>query len=329
MTAINDGGLANDYWHKYFTEEEVAEIIAGAGHTMIVSGNYPVFVRIYQQPEPAPTIVMAHGMLVYGLILARLQLPFYRAGYNVVQFDLPGLGLSGGPRGGCTTKDIFKVWTDAIEFAHNRFGDPLFAMGVAEDGVTCYYAAANHPHIRALSLHTLFEYGDPRGVHWIGGELRVKLQATGLALAASARPTMSVEGTRGIPWEDVFGAPDDDEFIKILENDPLALQKVELRFARSLIKEQPAPVPFEKCTTPVQMIASDQNRIWPYEMVVENFERLGGPKEFVRLYGKPQWESNRRFHEEYCDHVDAWFRDNGAADLLNRADSGAWSRRRS
>jgi alpha-beta hydrolase superfamily lysophospholipase len=327
MTAINDGGLANDYWHKYYTPAEVQEIIAGAGHTMIISGNFPIFVRIYQQPQPAPTIVMAHGMLVYGLILARLQLPFYRAGYNVVQFDIPGLGLSGGPRGGCTTRDIFRVWSDAITFAYQRFGAPLFAMGVAEDGVTCYYAAANHPSIRALSVHTLFEYGDPRGVHWIGGELRVKLQASGLAVASAARPTITVKGTKGIPWEDVFGGPDDEEFIKILEDDPLALQRVELRFARSLIKSQPAPVPFEACRTPVQIIASDENKIWPYEMVEENYARLGGPKELVRLHGKPQWESNRPFHEAYCDHVDSWFREHGAAEALRRAESGAWAPR--
>jgi alpha-beta hydrolase superfamily lysophospholipase len=316
--ARRDGGLANNYWHKYYTSEEVEEIIANSTYTMMVSGNYPIFMRMYEQPRKAPTVVMAHGMLVYGLILARLQLPFFRAGFNVVQFDIPGLGLSGGPRGGCTTTDIFRTWKDAIDFAHQRFGDPLYAMGVAEDGVTCYYAAANHPHIRALSVHTLFEYGDPRGVYWIGGELRVMLQATGLAVAATARPTMSVKGTEGIPWEDVFGGPGDDEFIKILEGDPLALQRVEFRFARSLIKEQPAPVPFEDCRTPVQVIASDENDIWPYEMVEEYYNRLGGPKELVRLHGKPQWESNRRFHEEYCDHVLTWFIDLGAARLLNR-----------
>lgn len=313
---LKDGGLANSYWHKYYDPDEIQEIIEGSTHTTIISQNFPIHVRIYEQPRPAPTVVMAHGMLVYGLILGRLQLPFYRAGFNVVQFDIPGLGQSGGPRGGCTIDDVFQAWRDAINFAHARYGSPLFAMGVAEDGVTCYYVTANHAHVRGISVHALFEYGDPRGVFWVGGDLRVKMQATGLAVASAARPTASVKGTEGIPWEGVFAGPEDGEFIKILEGDPLALQKVEFRFARSLIRRNPAPVPFEECRTPIQVIGSDQNRIWPYEMVVENYNRLGGPKELVRLHGRGQWESNRAFHEEYCDHVLSWFLDLGAREML-------------
>ena len=328
---LADGGLANDYWQQYFTPDEVQEIVANTKHTHIISRNIPIFVRIYEQPHPAPTVVMAHGMLVYGLILARLQLPFFRAGFNVVQFDLPGLGMSGGPRGGCTTTDIFHAWRTAVDFAHARYGDPLFAMGVAEDGVTCYYVNANSSKIRAMSVHTLFEYGDARGVHWVGGALKVMVQATGLAVANAARPTGSVKGTDGIPWGDVFGGPGDEEFVKTLEGDPLALQKVEMRMARSLIRNQPAPVPFDRCRTPIQMIASDENRIWPYEMVVENYNRLGGPKEFVRLQGRPQWESNREFHELYCDHVISWFQDNGAFTTVQpgqQGAAGAWAVRR-
>jgi hypothetical protein len=145
------------------------------------------------------------------------------------------------------------------------------------------------------------------------------MQAAGLAVASAMRPTASVKGTDGIPWDQVFAGPDDGEFIKILEGDPLALQVVEYRFARSLIQRNPAPVPFEECRTPVQVIGSDQNRIWPYDMVVENFNRLGGPKELVRLHGRGQWESNRAFHEEYCDHVLSWFYDLGARDLLKQS----------
>src|SRR5258708_25548371 len=104
--ARDDGGLAGDYWRGYLTADEVEEVVAATGTTTVPSGRIPLHVRIYRQERPAPTVVMGHGMLVYGLVLARLQLPFHRAGFNVVQFDLPGLGQSGGPRGGCTVRDI-------------------------------------------------------------------------------------------------------------------------------------------------------------------------------------------------------------------------------
>ena len=42
---------------------------------MFVSGHYPIHVGLYLQRQPAPTVLMAHGLFVYGLTLARLQLP--------------------------------------------------------------------------------------------------------------------------------------------------------------------------------------------------------------------------------------------------------------
>jgi hypothetical protein len=78
----------------------------------------------------------------------------------------------------------------------------------------------------------------------------------------------------------------------------------------------PAPVHFEDCRTPVQVIASEANQIWPYEMVVRNFTRLGGPKELITLPNAPQWETNREFHENYCAEVIRWFRANrGLTDM--------------
>lgn len=320
---IKDGGLADNYWQQYYTPEEVQEIIDSTTTTMIISGHYPIHVRLYAHPHRAPTIVMAHGMLVYGLILARLQLPFFRAGFNVVQFDIPGLGQSGGPRAGCTTRDIFQAWDDAIGFAHKRFGDPLYAMGVAEDGITCYYVAANRPEIRALSMHTLFEYGDAGGVHWQGAPWLVKVKAVGMGAVAKVRPTFSIRGTQGIPFDGVFGGPEDGPLITLLENDPLGLQDVEFRFTYSLIQQQKAPVAFEDCRTPVQIIASEKNEIWPYEMVTKNFTRLGGPKELVTLPGAPQWEFNVPFHENYCAHVISWFKRNGARVAARFEEQGA------
>jgi hypothetical protein len=46
--------------------------------------------------------------------------------------------------------------------------------------------------------------------------------------------------------------------------------------------------------------------------VTRNYERLGGPKELVTLSGRPQWELNREFQEEYCALVIRWFRQHGA-----------------
>jgi len=142
MTDTQDGA-ARDYWKQYYTPDEIAEAESNTQTTMIVSGGLPVHVRLWVQPKPAPTVVIGSSILSYGLHLIRVQAPFFRAGFNVVQFDFPGLGQSGGPRGGCTVRDFLRCWRDALAYAHLQFGDPMYLMGVGEDGVTGYYVGAN------------------------------------------------------------------------------------------------------------------------------------------------------------------------------------------
>jgi alpha-beta hydrolase superfamily lysophospholipase len=320
---LKDGGLANQSWRQLFTPEEVEEILTTSTHTTVTSGNLPIHVRVYERSHSAPTVVMAHGIICYGLLLSRMALPFYRAGFTVAQFDLPGLGLSGGPRGGCTVNDFIQAWRDTIAFARDRYTGPIFAMGNAEEGVTCYYAAANHPDIRAISVHNLFEYGDPRGAKPIGSPALVRIKTVGAAIAAMLTPTLTIPGKRAFPWNDVFyGSPEDEQYVRYVANDPLGLQRVTAKMGYSLIKKYPPRVRFEDCQTPVQVIPSSHNRIWDCDMVVEYYERLGGPKELIILEGKPQWQVSREFHDVYCGHVIEWFKANGAFGTTEPATTG-------
>ena len=100
VAKVKDSGLAHEHWQKYFDRDEVSEILNNTTTTMIVSGEYPVHVRIWPQPHAAPTVLIGSSLLGYGLEQARWQLPFFRVGFNVLQFDFPGIGQSGGARGG-------------------------------------------------------------------------------------------------------------------------------------------------------------------------------------------------------------------------------------
>lgn len=309
---MRDGGLAHEHWHRYYTPEEVAEIVASSSTTMLISARVPIHVRLYEHPHTAPTVVMAHGLLPYGLMLARLQLPFFRAGFNVVQWDLPGFGQSGGPRAGCTIPQVIETWKDAVAFAQTRYGGPLYTVGFAEDGVTCYYAHANNPEIRAMTVHVLSEYGDPENVHWQGSPWVVRLKTVAVGIAARLQPVLSIKATGAIPWDDVFGRPEDAPFRAVFESDPLRNESFEFRLAYSMLRKLRPTVPFEDCRTPVQLIASELSQIWPYRMNRRYFDRLGGPKDLVVLDGKPHWEFNRDFDENFCAHAIRWFKANGA-----------------
>jgi pimeloyl-ACP methyl ester carboxylesterase len=253
---------------------------------------------------------MAHGVYVYGLALARLQLPFFRAGFNVVAWDLPGMGQSGGPRGGCTVLDFIQAWRDALDFTVARFDGPLYSLGVAEDAVTGYYALANSPRVRALSLHTLLQLGDYEGMYWHGPRWWMRGVTRALRIASLARPSVSRPSEALVPWEWVFTGPGDERVIELLRNDPIGFARVSLRMASMLGVPIAPRVPFEECHTPLQVIASESNRIWRHSMVLRNFQRVSGPKQFVTLPGVGQWQCNREFDEMYAAHVVRWFEAN-------------------
>jgi pimeloyl-ACP methyl ester carboxylesterase len=310
---LRDAGLADEHWKKYFDADEIEEILDTTATTMIVSGDYPVHVRLWSQPEAAPSVVIGSSLLGYGLEQARWQLPFFRAGFNVVQFDFPGIGQSGGPRGGCTVEDWIRSWDDATAFAHARFGSALYGMGVAEDGLTCYYANANKPSMQAMSVHVLYEHGDPDAQSYQGPPPLVGIAALALSLGRRARPSATIPLQRVMRYADVFEEPGDEDMSTALTEDPLALKHFELTMAASMMATRRPRVAFEDCRTPMQVIASERNKLFPYRMVKRSYERLGGPKELITLAGKGMWGLSRDFNEMYCAHAIRWFNANGAA----------------
>ncbi len=309
---MKDAGLADDRWKRYFDPDEIGEILDNTTTTMIISGEYPVHVRLWSQPHAAPTVLIGSSLLGYGLEQARWQLPFFRAGFNVLQFDFPGIGQSGGPRGGCTVTDWVQAWDDATSFADRHFGSPLFGMGVAEDGLTCYYANANKPAMQAMSVHVLYEHGDADAQRYQGPPPLVRLAAFGLRVGQGLRPSSTIPLERVMRYRDVFEEPGDEEAARALAEDPLALKAFQLRMASSMVARHKPRVAFEDCRTPVQVIASEKNKLFPYRMVKRSYDRLGGPKEMVTLAGKGMWGLSREFNEDYCAHVIRWFKANGA-----------------
>jgi len=102
-------------------------------------------------------------------------------------------------------------------------------MGLAEDSVTCYYVGANNPKLRAISLHTLHEYGDPDGVHWQGPPWLVRLKSVGVALGVKLRPTASVPADKALPWRSIFSGPDDGPLLQAFRLDPLRVRRFAVR----------------------------------------------------------------------------------------------------
>lgn len=265
--------------------------------------------RAFLHDRPAPTLLMVHGLLPYGLMMCKFYLAFHRAGFNVVNADLPGFGLSGGARGGPTIDAMIRMWRDVKAFALRELGEgPLFVVGTAEDSVTAYYAFANDPDVDALSLHVLLEYGDVENLHWKGNRAKIRAMMLGARIAHAAKLDLPFDAVRAVPWEEII-----EPHVDTLRKDPLAITAYSTALAATMAKPMPPPVPFEECRTPCQMLVSEKSRLWPLEHNRRAYERLGSPKkEWVLIEGAPQWSLRDEFVETYTGNVIRWFGANGS-----------------
>ncbi|HYI14394.1 MAG TPA: alpha/beta fold hydrolase [Thermomicrobiales bacterium] len=294
------------HWHGYYDTDELGEICRAIQQDTVCSNGNQLHVRVYEQPlSNAPTVIVAHGLLGYGLSFARFHLPFWRRGWRVVQFDMPGMGESTGPRGAATVDEMIAAWHEMVAWTTARYDGPRFVAGNAEDGVLAYYALANDPAVAALSVHTFFEYGDAHAAGWVHPAAQRVIRPL-FRLVERVHPRASLPGQWTIPWRHVFGGPHDAEYRKHLADDPLSLRRGRVSLGRSLITPRRPEVPFEACITPVQVIISRRNRIWPASPVRGSAERLGSPSEIIEI-DAPHWETSRQFHDDYCVLVIAWF----------------------
>jgi pimeloyl-ACP methyl ester carboxylesterase len=316
-----DAGLSDSYWRQYFTPDELGELEEAIRVTGVLYDDIPVHVRVYHRSDDAPTICAPHGLIVYGFLCARLHLEFWRAGFNVVSWDLPGFGQSGGPRNGPTIGGMIDVWAQMIDWAHEQYGGrQVYICGLAEDGVTSYYAAANNPKVRALSLHHLLEFGDIENVAWVNPRWMRYLQGWGLAVLEKVMPWITFDAEKAVPWEAIFSSEEDQEAYAIYRKDPLRIKRYNVHLARDLFRKRKPPVAFEDCRTPIQLITSELNKIWPPHINDGTLERLGGEKELVRL-NEDQWSVAREFNALYAGHVMRWFDKHGARTANDTAEA--------
>jgi len=324
MKAGRDAGLADPYWKQYFTPEEVDEIESAVRTTGLVFDDTPLHVRVYWNGPEAPTLLSPHGLIVYGFLCARLHLNFHRLGYNVVSWDFPGFGQSGGPRNGPTLASMIEVWRKMIPWASEQVGGKrVSVVGLAEDGVTAYYASANHPLVSAISVHHLLEFGDLENVAWVNPRWMRRLHGWGIAAIEKIAPWAQFDAEKAVPWETIFASDEDAQAYELYRRDPLRIQRYNVHLARQLFKRRKPPVRFEDCRTPVQLITSENNKLWPPHINAGTHARLGGPKELVVLENQDQWSVSQAFNELYAGHVARWFAQHERQPIAEEQEVGA------
>jgi len=259
----------------------------------IQSGDITLYAPVFPAGEGKPTVVFIPGTSVYALCYAELLYGLFQAGFNVVGFDPRGQGRSGGFRGDYTVMEHVADAKAAAAYARERFRGKVFVMGSSQGGIEAFYLAATEdPGVEGVICHNMADLADPdsarlsrfgdgvkagRGISMKASRAMMQLVRMQAKLFPTARvPIATYLDLKSEPMR-VFG--DAWTFIK---QDPLALTAITLRAMASLA-DAPLPRPVEEIETPVLVLHSSGDHIFPQDYIMKLYQRMRCDKE-MKIY---------------------------------------------
>lgn len=258
------------------------------------SGGIKLHLDVIEVDATRPTLVFMPGTNAYALLYGEFLSALADEGFNIVGFDPRGHGRSGGARGSYTVPELMSDYRAVIEYARNRFGDPIVASGSSQGGFTAFYLAAEGVPIAGALCHNVADLGDPRSVELTANPTLSRLAKPFIRFSARFLPGLKVPMTFYI---DLAGEP-----IRALGNSrdllhagPLLVPYVRLRGLASLGGE-PLPRPVEEIKTPVMIVHGERDVIFPQDYIEYIYDRLTCPKSLEVYKGC--------HHYILFDHVD-------------------------
>ncbi len=131
----------------------------GVQHVLgcVTSGVYRLAVHLYRQRAPAKgTALFVHGYMEHTGNDAPLIQHLLTHGYHVAAYDLPGHGLSSGPRGGIGDfREYHAALEDVLRVVEQRLPGPLFlcAHSTGAVGILDMLQAHGMLEVRAVVLY--------------------------------------------------------------------------------------------------------------------------------------------------------------------------------
>jgi pimeloyl-ACP methyl ester carboxylesterase len=272
------------------------------------AGGRELRLYLFESQPADPVVVFIPGTSVYALLYVELLHRLRKEGFNVIGFDPRGHGLSGGKRGVYTLGGLVEDSMAVISYAVEHYGDRVGMAGSSQGGMAAFYTAAADKRLRAAVCHNLIAPDEPdnyRMTRWPAffRALTALMPATALLPRALKDHLMTpVAAYLDLAAEPSRLYPDVKAWIK---SDPLTVNGVSLSALISLTSE-PIARRVEEIDTPVMVIHSGADNIFPEDYVRRVFARLTCDKELLYLPGRP--------HLVTIDYVDeilpamaAWF----------------------
>ncbi len=263
------------------------------------SDGLKIHLDILEAGQDKPTVVFMPGTSAYALIYGEYLALLGEAGYNVVGFDPRGHGRSQGKRGSYTMPELVRDMGAAVQYARNRFGDPVAVSGSSQGGITAFYYAAGDDSLAGAVCHNIADLPHPDSIRLTRHPSVSRLFKPMIPVLAKLVPELKVplaayldlnaEHLRGIgPVGSMF------------EQDPLLVPYIRLKGMASL-GVHPLPVPVEKIKTPICILHGEGDYIFPRDYVEDIYQRLTCPKALMLYKGLP--------HYLLFDHLDKVFPD--------------------
>jgi len=252
-----------------------------------------------------PTVVFIPGTSVYAQVYMKFLHAMSQAGFNVVAFDPRGHGRSSGPRGDYTIDAIVSDAMAVVAYARERFQGQVAVAGSSQGGIAAFYAAARDDALSAAVCHNLAD---------LNGRDNQVLSRTRVPywLTPVARLLMGVYGGFVIPVafyldlksERLENGQSVHDYIR---DDPLCVTWITFRALNSLLRTRLAR-PVEAIETPVMVIHSDKDHIFPQSYVEAIYSRLTCPRKYLLLRNRGHLVMTNHV-QEVVPAVAGWLRE--------------------
>ena len=251
----------------------------------IASGSSKIVLSLWEPQKPEAAIVFIPATMLHSLCYEPLLRGFAERGYAVVGLHPIGHGKSPRVAMRYSLKDFIQNARDAVSFALNKFQLPVLAMGTSQGGIVAAGLAAEDDRLTAVFSNTIMlsELPDTILITRLPAPLRYiyNVWTQTLRFAAFLLPDLTVPINS---YLDLTRLNMNDEYFRMIYNDPLCLKRYPLCFLSSLLNTRFPGITDGSIRCPVYVMADEGDMLFVKEYNLKVFELLRAPYKEMILF---------------------------------------------